>query len=342
MTHIYLTRSDVKVGSSDGRLTVKHGDGSLLQDIPMSAVESLNVFGNPQISTQLVRECLSAGIPVGYYSEDGHYFGKLSSFGNLDPARQKMQMVLTDNEAFCLVWSKRIVAAKIINSMAVLGSMSDIYRFTEDDLGGLLHSLETLRYAENRDMVLGLEGNAAKSYFRCLSKLVIGEGFSFSGRSTRPPRDPVNAMLSYGYSLFHRSIIGAVERHGLHPYFGFMHKIKYGHAALVSDLIEEFRAPLVDRAVISLVNSGELSTSDFRQADGGAVYMSKSSMSRLTDLLSGEMNTKRRYFQQYGDGCLYAFHAMLDKKMCEVVDAIESSNPSAYRPAIWNVEDERA
>lgn len=340
MTHIYLTRSDVKIGTNAGRLTVKLVDGSLLQDIPMSSVESLNVFGNPQISTQLVRECLVARIPIGYYSEDGHYFGKISSFENLDPVRQKRQVHLSDNKSFCLAWSKLVVAAKILNSVTVLNSMADVYALSDDDMHGLFHSLDTLKYAESLDMVLGLEGSAARNYFQCMSKLVIGDGFSFDGRNTRPPKDPVNAMLSYGYSLLHRGILGAVERHGLHPYFGFMHRLKQGHAALVSDLIEEFRAPLVDKVVLDLVNSGDLAPDDFRKAEGGAVFMGRNAMGRLTDALSAEMSSKRHYFEPYGDGCSYGFHAMLDKKLCGVIEAIETGNPKAYHPAIWSAGDE--
>lgn len=335
MTHIYLTRSDVKIGTAQGRLTIKQVDGDFEKSVPLSGVDSINVYGNPQLSTQLIRECLSSRIPVGYFSEDGHYFGRISSFENLDPARQKKQILLTDNQEFCLAWSKRIVSAKILNSIEVLNSMSEVYVFSDDELRGLYHSLDTLRFAESVDMVLGLEGNAAKTYFACLPKLVCDDGFAFSGRSTRPPKDPVNSMLSYGYSLFHRNIISAIERHSLHPYYGYMHKIKRGHAALASDLIEEYRAPLVDRTVIALVNSGEISSDDFTRAPDGAIYMSRGVMKRLTGLFSGVMGERCRYFSAYGDGRSYAFQAMLDKKLCSLADAVELCNPEVYQPYVF-------
>lgn len=335
MTHIYLTKSDVKIGFSQGRLTIKQVDGDFEKSVPLSGVDSVNVFGNPQLSTQLIRECLSSKIPVGYFSEDGHYFGRISSFENIDPVRQKKQILLTDDREFCLAWSKRIVSAKIRNSIALLRSMNDIYAFSDEEMRGLWHSLDTLRFAERVDMVLGLEGNAARSYFACLSKLVCAEAFTFSSRSTRPPKDPVNSMLSYGYSLFHRSIIGAIERHSLHPYFGYMHKIKRGHAALASDLIEEYRAPLIDRTVISLVNSGEISPDDFTKMPDGAIYMSRSVMKRLTDLFSDAMGERCRYFAAYGDGRSYAFQAMLDKKLSSVADAIEQCDPEVYQPYVF-------
>lgn len=336
MAHVYLTSDDLKVGIFQGRLTIKQQDNVEERSIPLSNVDSINVFGGSQLTTQLIRQCLTDGIPVGYFSDEGHYFGRISAFVSLDPERQKKQIKLTDNAEFRLRWAKRIVAAKILNSKALLCSMDDVYSFSEQDLNAINHSLEALGIAETVDMVLGFEGNAAKAHFKCLSKLVCNDDFAFQGRSTRPPKDPVNAMLSYGYSLFQRNIIGAIERHGLHPYFSYMHKIKRGHAALASDLIEELRAPFVDRVVLGLVNSGEMDKQDFTASENGGVYMSRSLMKRFTDSLTDAMNERLCYFAAYGDGKTYSFQSMLDKKICSVIDAIDQGNPLLYLPVIWD------
>ena len=332
MTHVYLTRSDVKLGFSQGQLVVKGKANEPERRFPFCNVESLNVFGSPQMSTQLVRECLSSNVPIGYYSEDGHYFGKAVSLDHVDPFRQRRQILLTCNESFCLAWAKSIVEAKIKNSLAFLLSMSDMYSYSADEISGMTHSLRCVMRASSIDEVMGFEGNAAKCYFRCYAKLFSASGFSFEGRNSRPPKDPVNALLSYGYSFMHRSIVGAIERHGLHPYFGFMHKIKRGHAALSSDLIEECRALIVDRLVLELVYSSDITPDDFTASPSGAVYMSKCLMEKVTDLLSAAMAEGGQYFQAYGDGYRYGFHAALDKKLCSVVDAIDSSDATRYRP----------
>lgn len=188
------------------------------------------------------------------------------------------------------------------------------------------------------DELLGFEGSAAKCYFSCYSKLFSDLGFSFEGRSSRPPKDPVNALLSYGYSVLHRNIIGAIERHGLNPYFGFMHKLSRGHAALASDLIEDYRAFIVDRSVISFVRSGDVSSADFMFRDDGAVYMSRNLMRSFTDFLSGEMAKRDSFFRVYEDRFLYGFHAALDKKLVSVVTAIESGEPMQYQPFIWELD----
>lgn len=336
MTHVYLTRSDVKLGFSQGQLVIKReADGSDYR-LPFCNVESINVFGSPQLSTQLVRECLLSNVPIGYYSEDGHYFGKAVSLDHADPFRQRRQILLTCDEDFCLTWAKIIVGAKIKNSLAFLSSMNDVYGYSTDETSGMAHSLRCVAQASSVDEVLGFEGNAAKCYFRCYAKLFSVSAFSFEGRNSRPPKDPVNALLSYGYSFMHRNIIGAIERHGLHPYFGFMHKIKRGHAALSSDLVEECRALIVDRLVLELVRSSDITPDDFTIASTGAVYMTKPLLERVTDSLSDAMAERGQYFQAYGDGYRYGFHAALDKKLCSVIDAVDSGDATKYRPFLWN------
>lgn len=338
MAHVYLTRSDVRLGFSQGQLVVKGGDGEIDRRLPFCNVESISVFGTPQLSTQLVRECLSSAVPVGYYTEDGHYLGRAISPDHADPFRQKQQALLTDDGEFCLTWAQLVVEAKLCNSLAMLRSGQDIYAFSEKELEGITHSLTFAKKTASVDELLGFEGNAAKCYFACYAKLFSDCGFVFTGRSSRPPKDPVNAMLSYGYSILHRSIVGAIERHGLHPYFGFMHKLQRGHTALASDLIEDYRAFVVDRAVLAFVRSGDVSPEDFTYADNSAVYMSKKLMRAFTNCLSDEMARRNRFFSAHGDEFMYGFHAALDKKLGSAVAAIDAGDPLLYQPFIWELD----
>ena len=340
MAHVYLTRSDVRLGFSQGQLVVKEDNSDADRRLPFCNVDSINVFGNPQLSTQLVRECLSSAVPIGYYSDDGHYLGRAVSPDRADPFRQKKQVLLTDDARFCLIWAKMAIESKLRNSLMLLRSVGDIYRFSDAELEGLQHSLRCLVGATSLDELTGYEGSAAKCYFGCYAKLFSDTPFSFEERSSRPPKDSVNALLSYGYSVLHRSIVGAIERHGLHPYFGFMHAIQRGHAALASDLIEDYRAYLVDRAVLSFVRSGDVTPDDFSQADNGAVYITRALMRSFTDYLSNEMMRRSRFFGAYGDEFCYGFHAALDKKLVSVVAAVDAGDPLQYQPFCWDADDE--
>lgn len=339
MSYLYLTTSDVKLGFRENQIVVSRGEREDGRNLPIEEIDGISVFGYAQLSTQLVRACISRNIPIGYYSNDGHYFGSLGSSTGIDPVRQKKQVYLTDNAEFCLEWSKSIVSAKIENSLMLLRSSRDIYDFDEGDFQGMLHSLEYLKYADSVDMVLGFEGNAARNYFACLPKLLRNDGFAFAGRSSRPPKDPFNSMLSFGYSIFYRNIIGAIERHGLHPYFAFMHKLRLGHAALASDLIEEYRAPLVDKIVLDMVNDGEVDVSDFYRNNSGAIYMKRDTAGKLTNRLSEIISKNQEYFYDSGDRKLYGFQVMLDKKILLLIEAIEKQDARIYRPYLWHSED---
>ena len=337
MSHLYVMESDVKLGFSQGRIVVKKLATNEERSIPFSDVEGISIFGHAQLSTQLIRECIASDVSISYYSDDGRYFGRTSSFNGINPERQKSQIALTDNASFCLEWSKRTIRAKIANSLTLLKELENSYELSAEDLHGLHHSLKNLEYASSVEEVMGFEGNAAKSYYKCLSKFLESYGFSFAGRSTRPPKDPFNSMISYGYSLLYRNIIGAIERHGLHSYFAFMHKTRQGHASLASDLIEDYRAYLVDRVVIKFILAGDIDPSEFYQNDAGAIYMKRGLARELTNRFTDAQSAAHPYFNAYDDKRLFGFQTALDMKVSSVISAIDEKNPTAYKPFVWEM-----
>lgn len=170
MAHLYLTEDNLKLGYSNGRVTVRSREGTKIRDIPAGMVDGMSVYGQAQLSTQLIRHCIEESKSITYYSDDGHYFGGIQSFDRLDPCLQKKQVYLTDNRDFCLCWSYRIVYAKIQNSLTMLKGLSAMYEFSEEELKPLRHSLDNIERAGAVEEILGYEGNAAKGYFRCLSR----------------------------------------------------------------------------------------------------------------------------------------------------------------------------
>lgn len=114
-----------------------------------------------------------------------------------------------------------------------------------------------------------------------------------------------------------------------------MHKMKRGHEALASDLVEDYRAFLVDRTVIDLVNSGKVSLGDFSRAKNNGIYLSKDLIRKLTNSLTNTLTEKIQFDAMYGNCCSYGFHAALDRKICSVIDAIDAGDASMYRPFFW-------
>lgn len=335
MAHIYVVDSATSLALRQGQLIIKNPELAHNREIPLASIEGISVFGMAQLSTQLIRTCLTEHIAIGYYTDEGHYIGKISSFDSLDPLRQKRQVELIDNTSFCLEWSKLVIGAKIKNCLKLLSPACNNCNDSERLSCPLWRALQNIPLADSIEVCLGYEGDAARRYFHCLNNMIVCESFKFPRRSTRPPKDPFNAMISYGYSLLYRNVVGAIERHGLHPYFGYMHKLRYGHAALASDLVEDCRAPLVDKTMLDLVNSGAIKPDGFFRREDGAVYMEKATMKLVTNELSSALVRKRACFASSNDARRYGFQSMLDVKLISVLAAIEEESAALYKPFVW-------
>jgi CRISPR-associated protein Cas1 len=178
--------------------------------------------------------------------------------------------------------------------------------------------------------IRGYEGVAAKFYFDALSKLVTND-FHFKGRSKQPPRDPFNSMLSLGYTVLFYEIYAEVEGHGLNPYIGFVHQLKEHHPTLVSDLLEEWRAPMVDSTVMKLVQGNEVSVDDFTiDEESGAVIMNKDILRKFVKELEDKMMKDMSYLS-YLDNPV-SFRRGIWWQAKSIAHCVEEGNFSSYEP----------
>lgn len=250
MSYLYVSDQSAVISYSANRFQVKYKDG-MLKSIPAEMLEVIEVFGNVQITTQCLRECLQRGINIIYYSTKGAYFGRVISPGHVNVFRQRRQAELGKDEKFCLEFSKKIIDAKIHNQIVVLR------RYARNSRENIDRPVAEMKYMQQKvvemaksvDQLMGYEGNAARIYFRTLGKLIDPE-FAFTGRNRRPPLDPFNSMLSLGYSIILNEIYGKLEGKGLNPYFGMLHQDREKHPTLASDMMEEWRADLTTPSAV--------------------------------------------------------------------------------------------
>ena len=187
-----------------------------------------------------------------------------------------------NDEAFKLKLSKQIVAAKISNCLQLIRNFSYNHPKSglkpyKDQLKAYLNKVDQ---TVGTDQLLGIEGGAAKVYFTAFGQM-LRAGFEFAGRVKRPPTDPVNALLSFSYTMIFNEISSLLDGLGFDPYLGYYHKADYGRASLAADLIEEFRAPVADRLTLNLVNNRILQSGDFHSnPKGGGVYLNRNAMKR--------------------------------------------------------------
>lgn len=278
MSILYVTEQGANISLDGGYFIAKNKSG-LVRKIPRETLESIAIFSNAQMTTQCVEECLKRGIPVSYFSRSGSYFGRLSSTAHTNISRLKKQIQMSENSGFALELSKRIINAKIHNQSVLLRRYmrrSDMENTEEIKQINILGKKVSACTSINQ--LMGYEGIAARYYFQLLGKLVREE-FRFDGRSRRPPKDPFNSMLSLGYTLLMYEIVGEIESHSLNAYCGYLHQDRERHPTLASDLMEEWRAVLIDSTVMSLIQGKEIKIEEFeRDGESGGYYLKPSAM----------------------------------------------------------------
>mgnify|MGYP004706445253 CR=1 FL=1 len=330
MSYLYVCEQGSVIGYEGNRFKVKCKDG-LLKSVPGETLENIEVFGNVQLTTQCMTECLKRGVSVIFYSSNGAYFGRLVSTNHVNVARQRKQAVLT--EEFKTAIAKNIIWAKIKNQSVVLRRYARNQNASADEsIAKMIYLGKKIDLCNNTEEIMGYEGAAARIYFSELGNL-IDPVFKFSGRNKRPPLDPFNSILSLGYSIILNEIYGKIEGKGLNPYFGILHKDREKHPTLASDLMEEWRAVLIDTLAMSMLNGHELLKEDFRKDnETGAVFLENDGFKKYIGKLEKRLHSDSNYLS-YIDYRV-SFRRALDLQVNQLCNAIETNDPKLYKPVL--------
>ncbi|BAZ81471.1 CRISPR-associated endonuclease Cas1 [Sphaerospermopsis kisseleviana CS-549] len=269
MRTLYISRQGCYISLKAETLIVKQGE-TIHGEIQLPLLEQILIFGKSQMTTEAIRSCLWRDIPIAYLSRMGYCYGRLMPIarGYRQLSRYQQQLTTTDK----LIVAQNIVAGKLKNSRTFLQRQQrrNPSTTTEMAIKSLAVLIQKAREAETTERLMGLEGAGAAQYFSAFGECLNHPNFIFLARSRRPPGNPVNAMLSFGYQILWNHILTLIEIQGLDPYYACLHQGTERHAALASDLIEEFRAPIIDSLVLWLINSKIMDdTQDFVYHDGG-------------------------------------------------------------------------
>jgi CRISPR-associated endonuclease Cas1 len=265
---LYVQEPGARVSKSGEVLVVETEAGKT--EVPLGDVSELVLHGPVSLSTPALGALLREEVPVTYASTGGWVLGHTVSTGHRNVAVRITQYRAAFNERRCLVFARSLVVAKIRNSRVFLRRNFKAGDEAERDaaLEALARMADRATHASSEAELLGIEGEAAARYFRLFSTM-FGEivrdfpAFAFDKRSRRPPADPVNAMLSFGYALLSRTWLTALSAVGFDPYLGFYHKPRFGRPALALDMMEPFRPIIADSTVIQAVNNGEVKAEGF-------------------------------------------------------------------------------
>jgi CRISPR-associated protein Cas1 len=271
---LYLNSQGFRVGKSGAVIQVKDGD-TLKQEIRLGEVSQINLFGNVQLSTQAIQSFCAAEVPLCYFSQGGWFYGITSGLNARNVFLRQRQFVSAGHESTALAIARRLVAGKIRNQRTLL--QRNHIEPPELALRQLKILAEKAETALESEVLLGIEGSAARVYFsEFAGMLKAGETdddahrggpvefrFDFTQRNRRPPRDPVNALLSLAYSILVKDLTITCYALGFDPYWGFYHQPRFGRPALALDLMEPFRPLIADSVVLTAINTRMVTAADF-------------------------------------------------------------------------------
>lgn len=273
---LYVTTPEAYL-SKDGLNAVVSVKQEEIFRIPIHNIEQIVTFGYMGASPGLMKLCADNSVSLTFLTPQGRYISRSQGPTKGNVLLRKSQYRYSDNPQYSLHLSKLFIGGKIQNYRNVLRRFIRDNGFNEEvekAASDLARCKGRVLNADSIESVRGIEGEAATNYFAVFPNLILNqkETFTFQGRNRRPPKDAVNAMLSFAYSLICNDMISALETVGLDPYVGFMHTLRPGRASLALDVMEEIRAYLGDRLVLSLINRKQISINDFvKQGDEGIV-----------------------------------------------------------------------
>lgn len=250
--------------------------------VPLHHLGSVVCLGNIMVSPALMHRCADDGISLVLLDGNGRFKARLEGAVSGNILLRQAQHRQAGESGFALGVSRAMIAGKLRNARQVL--LRGAREAADEEDGRVLtaaaealrRSVRNLPHAPDLDSVRGIEGDAAKIYFSAVNGIVRRDArshFAMDGRTRRPPRDRINALLSFLYSMLMNDCRSALEAVGLDPQLGFLHAVRPGRAALALDLMEEFRAVMADRLALTLINRGQIDAGDFVEREGGAVSL---------------------------------------------------------------------
>lgn len=269
--------------SLDGDNIVLIKEQEKLGRLPLHNLEAIISFGYTGASPALMGYCAERNISISFLTQSGRFLARVIGASKGNVVLRKTQYRISDNKEEALKTARNFIIGKIYNDKWILERMTREHplRIDEEQFKSVSRLFSTIlrevRGCDNLESLLGWEGQAATNYYGIFDQMILQQkdSFAFHGRSRRPPKDNVNAMLSFAYTLLAKDAASALEATGLDAYVGFLHQDRPGRASLALDLMEELRGVCADRFVLSLINRKEIAVDDFYQKENGAVLMTE-------------------------------------------------------------------
>jgi len=318
---LFVTTQGAYLAKEGETVVVRVGKETRLQ-IPVHAIGGIVCFGNVMCSPFLMGFCAERAVTISFLTEHGRFLARVQGPVSGNVLLRREQYRRADDMAAAAQMARSVLTGKLANSRTVLQralrdhakklNAEEVRRASKN----ISNSLDHLQSHLPLNVLRGIEGDSARSYFSVFDHLIIlqKEDFVFRGRNRRPPLDPVNCLLSFLYTLVLHDVRSALESVGLDPAVGFLHRDRPGRFGLALDMMEEFRPFLADRLVLSLINLNQVKAKGFRRMGSGAVFMDDET--RKTVLVAYQKRKQGEIFHQFIEekvtvGLLFYIQALL-------------------------------
>lgn len=345
MSSLHIATQGAHIAREGERLIVslRH---KKLSEVAIREVDQVILFGKVEVTRPAIDLCLTRKVDIVYLTLAGKFMGRLESSAtrNIDlrraqfslsclasankPAAVETLACYQTNSSLSLEIACAIVYGKLANCATLLlrgarnQNSADVREIAEGIKGDILPDLKS---ASMFASLRGLEGIGAKAYFNGYRRLISTE-FSFVKRIRRPPKDPVNVLLSLGYTLLANQIHSIISYSGFEPYLGIYHTPRHGRPALALDLMEEFRSVLVDACVPNAINTGSLRPNDF-ETDGEACILGRSGLGRFLNRFNGYLEREIFYEERH---CKVSYRRIIELQARQLA-AVITDKKSAYK-----------
>lgn len=331
MSNLYIYDQGATLGCKDNKLVVMFSVEDF-KVIPIENIDNIVMFGNIKVHTAFIKIMLSKGIHLTWLSKTGSYFGRLESTSNVNIHRQRLQFKMTEDKIFSLELSKNFIRGKILNQKTILIRANKTLK--NNNLSFILRQMvinfRKIKEAKSIEELMGVEGFYSRMYYQGLN-ILLDSKYSFQKRTRRPPKDPFNAIISFGYTLLLYEIFTILLTKGLNPYAAFMHSDRHKHPALCSDLMEEWRPILVDSLAIALLNNNRIKKEDFDfSPETGAVFLNKDACKKFIENFEKRLRQEVSYIEEVP--YKMSFRRIIEYQIMQLIKAMENGNTETYKP----------
>ena len=330
MSNIYIYEQGSVLNYRENRLIVNYSENDF-KSIPIENIDNIIIFGAVQVSTACMQQMLARGVHLTWLSKNGSYFGRLESTSHINIDRQRLQFRKSDDKEFSLNISKQFIKGKSTNQRTVLMRANKLLK--NDEMSDIILRMtvysKKINESKTIEELMGVEGFLTKMYYQGIN-LIINKEYSFKQRSKRPPKDPFNSVLSFGYTLLHYEIFTTVVSKGLNPYAAFMHADRHKHPALCSDLMEEWRPILVDSLAIALLNNNKIKKENFEyKEENGGVYLDKEGCRKFVENFEKRLRQEVGYVTEFS--YKMSFRRIIEYQVMQLIKVMENNNPELYK-----------